>query len=531
MTTPSAPRVLVVDNDPRICQLLIINLSKFGYDVRSVAGNGAQILEEAVIVAQAFRPHVAIVDLRLVDDFVDERSGLDLLPDLNSARCILFSAHLEADVTLTAARVHNAFAWVDKYRPERLYAAVARATQEASAESRAITIQWPRHWARDEMVRRLFADSNNLPHSSILDDMVAQLFTDNQQFRPVAVNDDSNGLRSVVRGRSAVIKIYPDELEPKVLKLGNAARLAEEDQRYRQYVKDQMPGLHATQLEQRVNFWDLGGAVYSFIGSSQQLLPTFAMHYATAPTIEALVEPLRHFFQVVWRNYYERKRPATFPSLYAAYDEVFHLETRLPQIDQSLLPELRSHIALPVHNPSAWLQRFAPASIIPTAQQAVTHGDLHGDNLFVEGDRAWIIDFERTGPGHALRDFIELEADIFTRLVDGQRVEWSTLLALALALVEPRSPTSLLPVDPALRANTEADKARAVIQEIRQLAHTAVGHQDQREYLWGLLLDALFIAAVGTMPRAQRLRAMLLSTVICARLEGWDESNNKLAAG
>ena len=44
----------------------------------------------------------------------------------------------------------------------------------------------------------------------------------------------------------------------------------------------------------------------------------------------------------------------------------------------------------------------------------MTHGDLHGDNLLVDKEHAWAIDFEHTGSGHILRDFAELEVDILS---------------------------------------------------------------------------------------------------------------------
>jgi streptomycin 6-kinase len=160
---------------------------------------------------------------------------------------------------------------------------------------------------------------------------------------------------------------------------------------------------------------------------------------------------------------------------------------------------------------------------VRTARQAVTHGDLHGDNLFVEKERAWIIDFERTGPGHALRDFAELEVDIFTRLANPQQLDWPTLLELALALVRPATPTAAIMPTALINATPAALKALNVIKEVRSLAQEVVHHTDQREYLWSMLFDALFIASIGSAAPDQQLRAMLLSALICERLSSWGE--------
>ena len=448
MNPTSAPRVLVVDNDPRIGDLLNINLSRQGYQVCVVKENGVDLLDHAIAQAHAFRPHVAVVDLRLLDDFVDERSGLDLLPDLQSARCILFSAYLDSDVTMKAAHEYNAFAWVDKYRSEDLYRSVNQAAAQACAESKGISVQWPASWPREELVSKLFAGSDVIPDSSILDDVIAQLFADKRQFYPETISGAVNGLASVIRGRSAVLKIFSDEqLEPKVLKLGNAARIKQEDERYQRYVKGQTPGLHATQLEQSVGFWDLGGAVYSFIGSSEETLPTFAMHYASESHIKTIVQPLRHFFKVVWRNHYDQPKTLEHATLFDAYDEAFGIGERLSKIDDTLFAELQTLLPHTWQDPVVWVERFGHDSVVRTARQTVTHGDLHGDNLFVEGDRAWIIDFERTGPGHALRDFAELEVDIYTRLLAEETVDWQALLELALVLAQPATPTNAFTPD------------------------------------------------------------------------------------
>ena len=136
MNRTASPRVLVVDNDDKICHYLTLVLTKRNYQVETVSGNGAGLINNAVAMAKRFRPHVAIVDLRLIDDYIDELSGLELLPLLESARCILYSAHLGTAVIRKAAREYKAFGWVDKFDMEALFNTVKEAAEEASAGSR-----------------------------------------------------------------------------------------------------------------------------------------------------------------------------------------------------------------------------------------------------------------------------------------------------------------------------------------------------------------------------------------------------------
>lgn len=521
MTHPSQPRVLVIDNDERITQYLQTIFTKRGYAVYAAQGFGAELRAHALHLAQQVRPHVAIIDLRLDDDYTDDPTGLLLLPALASARCILYSAYLAPSVLSRVKRQYNVFDWVDKQNVSALYAVVDEAANQASASRRGLTIQWPPSWQREQIIAALFKDAHTLPEIAILDDLIAQLFSTNHRIIPEALTGAVDGLRSVVRGRSVVTKVYPDNRQPLVLKLGKAERIRREYENYQTYVHNQLPGLFHTQIEKHVAFWDLGGTLYSFMGADQQVLPTFAQHYARTDKLDAILTPLHHLFQSVWQPHYEAMQPLAATSLFAAYDEVFHLEEKLARIEADLIQQLRAATTRSLIDPVQWVRAFGHDSVMPAARQAVTHGDLQGDNLFVEGERAWIIDFERTGPSHALRDFAELEVDIFARLLPHDRVDWLALYSLARTLVGPADVGVSLSLSDALAGNREIAKASQVITGLRALAREVVHYNDQREHLWAMLFDALFVASVNSMPASQRLRALLYAAVICERLAQW----------
>jgi hypothetical protein len=172
-------------------------------------------------------------------------------------------------------------------------------------------------------------------------------------------------------------------------------------------------------------------------------------------------------------------------------------------------------------NPVPWALRHANDSLIPDSRQAITHGDLHGDNLFVDSEHAWAIDFERTGPGHILRDFIELEVDIVTRLVSFPSHDLSRLYELAVVLAKPSEPAASIRGTSGLLAEPETRKALGVVAGLRRLAYEVTDYQDAREYLWGLLLDTLFVAALAAEGAPQRERALLFGSVLCERLRHW----------
>lgn len=521
MTPTVQPRLLVIDNDERIAYYLKTLFTKRGYAVYTAQGFGAALREHALTLARQVRPHVAIIDLRLDDDFTDEPTGLLLLPELDSASCILYSAYLAPTVLSRVKRQYSVFDWVDKQDIERLFVVVDEAASQTSAGRRQLHIQWPSNWQREAIIQALFSEAPTQPDIEILDDIIAQLFKGNFRITPETVNGAADGLRSVVRGRSVVAKVHPDNLQPMVLKLGYAHRTRREYTNYQEYIHNQLPGLFYTHVEKHVVFWDLGGTIYSFVGAGQQVLPTFALHYARTTDLDTILRPLRHLFCSVWQPHYAAASPLEATSLLAAYNESFQIEEKLARIAPTLLSTLQGFLSKPLVDPVHWVRTAGAQSAIPAARQAITHGDLHGDNLFVEAEHAWIIDFERTGPSHALRDFAELETDIFARLIPQAAVDWSTLYDLACILVAPSTPDAPLATTSRLTSNAEVQKALQTISGLRHLAHEVVQYRDQREHLWALLFDALFVASVAPMPETQRLRALLYASVLSQRLADW----------
>lgn len=520
MQKPASARILVVDNDEEICKLLRLMLQQRSYTVQVAEGIGLQLLDNAVAKAQEMRPHIAVVDLRLLDDYMNDQSGLRLLPYLQSARCILYSGHLGAAVTHEAARKYNIFAWVDKSNHEALTQAIREAATEMSATARPAQVTWPPGCAITSMVKKLIPNHGwPAEDFTIFEDVIAQLFPANHDFtlETIAGSDALPG--TFLRGRSLVTKIYADNFGTKVLKLASAAAARDEAQNYERYVQNWMPGLHATRLEKSVTFWDLGGTIYSFMGLNDRVLPTFAQHYAAKDHVERIVQPLRHFFTKTWQPHYANRQLVN-ESLFTTYDKLFQLEERWSRIDPALLVDLRRKLGANRGDPVAWVQQNQELSWFPEVWHAVTHGDLHGDNLFIEGEQAWIIDFERTGPSHALRDFAELEVDIYTRLA-AHHLDWQTLEELATALVAPTQPEQPANATLMLSVYPEATKALTIINAVRQLALEVTPYTDQREYLWALLLDALYVASVRPIDAQQRQRALLYASVICERLQSW----------
>jgi len=514
-------RVLIVDNDPRVGRDLQALFEPLGYQVRIVQGVGQALLDETRTDACAFRPHVAIVDLRLLDEYSDERSGFELLKSLQTTRCVLYSAYLSPEVTREALRRYSATSWVSKSEsPQHLLDEVASAVRENCASQRDLTFHRPAAWTSQRIVETLFGKDTDVP-PEIGEDVLGQLFPENEKIRWEIVGGEMATSPFIERGRSVLLRAWPDDLEPVVVKLAPAERIRSEAENYREYIQDRLGGQFYARVERSVEFWDLGGTVYRFIGSSLRRLPSFTTFYRKKTEPAIILKPLGHFFTEVWSRHYRFSQHEDLP-LFRVYDQALNLEKRLKRFSNQ--EKRRSFLGLHASliNPVPWVLRHAEDSLIPGTRQTVTHGDLHGDNLFTDGEHAWAIDYERAGPGHILRDFVELEVDIVTRLLPDE-VDLSLLYELALVLVEPSEPTAPFRQTKKLRENSETRKALDVIAGLRKSAYEMTRYPSSQEYLWGLLLDALFVATLVSEESPQRERALLLGAVFCNRLRHWGE--------
>ncbi|GAB4531461.1 MAG: hypothetical protein Kow0063_10720 [Anaerolineae bacterium] len=517
MASRSPVRVLVIDNDPQVRSDLYEILEPMGYRVQAAQGLGRELMDQAVELARTFRPHVAIVDVRLLDEYSDDRSGLQLLESLQSAARILYSAYLTPELTLEVIRRYSTTRWVSKHQsPQQLLDEVDSAARQASR--RDLTLQRPPALDSQRIVEALFGPDSDVPYDMV-EDTLGQLFPENQKITLAPLGEERVTPFSVSRGRSFVSKVYPDDLEPVVVKLAPAGQARNEQKKYQEHVKGRLVGQFYAQVEHTVEFWDIGGTTYSFLGSSLRALPSFTVFYRREKDPELILKPLRHFFQEVWGRHYHQPLSRAPASLFQVYDQALRLRTRLQSFGCRQESLTFPGLATPLPNPVSWTLRNIKDSLFPEAWCAITHGDLHGDNLFVDGEHAWAIDFERTGPGHILRDFVELEVDILTRLVSLPRHDLSQLYALARALAEDADPTRLGQTIAPLLAGPETGRALRVISGLRDLAFQVTGCQNFREYLWGLLLDTLFVAALVSEDSPQRERALLLGAVLCERLQ------------
>jgi two-component system, response regulator PdtaR len=122
-------RVLIVEDEFLIASDLEVALTEAGIEVAGVATSA----DQAVDIANAERPTLAIMDIRLLGD----RDGVDAALELfrvHGIRCVFASAHADEDTRARAQPAHP-IAWVPKpYAMSSLLDAVRNALKRLPDE-------------------------------------------------------------------------------------------------------------------------------------------------------------------------------------------------------------------------------------------------------------------------------------------------------------------------------------------------------------------------------------------------------------
>ena len=128
---PKIPKILVVDDDPDIVEILRYNLSLAGYEVKS-ASNGKECLKKAKL----FIPELILLDVMMPEmDGIKACSLLKEIPSLINTRIIFLSARNE-DYTQLSAFDAGADDYISKpVKPKILLKKIASIIKRIYSES------------------------------------------------------------------------------------------------------------------------------------------------------------------------------------------------------------------------------------------------------------------------------------------------------------------------------------------------------------------------------------------------------------
>lgn len=539
--------VLVVDDDPQTSQDHAEDLREWGYEPIVAEGRGVKLLEDAKAKARRHRCRVAIVDMRLFDADGDE-SGLALAGALEPTVCVIATAYGTVPATNRSRRYNNIASFFEKGDdPDKLIGEVHNAFEKFCPCS-----PEPDGPGYEELLGKTLKDSPDASEDEIRC-ALACLYRDEDpkiEKLHLVVPDAPYPLQTTATtpARSAVYIAEPiraDDLpvQREVVKVADRKKIEREVDNYKRWIKGLLPTDRCARIEDKehsVVLWNIGAIRYTNIARDDRKL--FRAWYAHASS-EEVTRALEDLFTETLHPLYKERNGVDSRSVFQYYiAEMFtpDFERRIqdhcahrPNVFDSA-PFLGRSLML--RDPVWWARENRGRSSFRSRWEALTHGDLHSGNIFVdEHCETYVLDYERSGPGYILRDFVELEADIRLRLTPIAPEQLRLLYALDLALLTPsKGSEGLRPPNwdkiPGLNpdATRELQKAFEAICALRRLARELTGELgEMNQYYWALLMETLisvlrkYSDVEAEARAAARDRALLSAALIAERLAAW----------
>jgi CheY-like chemotaxis protein len=525
------PRILFVDNDEDVQELYKFLLEDWGYEPVIATGEGNSLIRDAIIKARNLQCVLALIDMRLYDNFEDDDvGGLKLASKIGPIPTIILTGYQNEKILREMLENHKDIPFLSKTdAPEKRKHILDIETRKVCASMRALRIT-PADLP-EKVGRKTFGNFYT-EYPDQVADTLAKLFPSASNLKLEKLDSSLSyfQMSTVPRPQSIVFRAYEEDYEPVVVKLARAEKIKEEVDRYEKFIARKVGGNFIAKLERHALLWDIGGALYSYIGDFD--VKTFSRYYEEHP-VEDIQICLTSFFTVSWGKHYERRHALRNVSLFDLYGKVWGnwYEKRVKNFTPTTpLQDVEIYRRLELPEPIDWFKRNIAGnrakdlSIVKSTYECITHGDLHGDNLLIDSQKnAWVIDFERSGDGHALQDFIELESDIINRL-EAHKEDFKNYLKMSLLIaqqtqIKPLDKSEIDAMDPSFQ------KALGTISVLRSLAQKCTTLTDARQYLLGLLFNMIFRATINhsEKKRMRQTRALLLASIFCHRLDHWEE--------
>ncbi len=528
------PRVLIVDNDVDTRDSHFELLALWNYIPFKADGSGESLCKNAIYLAREKRCQIALVDLRLEDDNdVDDKSGLELIRQLDPAKCIVVTGYGNDQIAADILEESGAVAYVGKqYGPEILKQKIQRESQKICSAYHKVRVT-PQ--AVLDYIANYFASEIPEEYIDQIGDILIRLFPRARELRIEKLGEKQRASSTDVtlRPRSVILKVYEDNRQPVIVKLARAHKIKIEADKFENLIDGHIVAHRHPRLERSEVLWDIGGALYSSLGLKD--FRTFPSFYIESG-IDKVTRSLEQFFAETWSSLYKETRKDVNTSLIDLYFKIWGNEWYSKRVAEfgeigKDDPWIGTHLnEFGGIDPLSWLQHKIDSDneTILTSKQdirvCVTHGDLHSGNLLVDQDDvSWVIDFERSGEGHILQDFVELETDLVIRLASHVQ-DVAEFYKLCLVIVRPYEIRKFRPSEISSSQNPEYLKMLHTISQLRFLAKKSTGVTDARQYLIGMLFNAIFRATLTSRDfrNTAQARALMLASIICHRLDHWE---------
>ena len=541
MNTKRTRRVLIVDDLERWRRILsrVLERHDFSVDVAATMDEARQHL------GQQFY-HLLVLDIRMKDDEEENIEGLDFLQEFRPIHkdkyreriiaptgVLMISAYGTVEYAIKAfgSKVDD---FIDKMHEDFNDLFFLRTVESIFKDMR-INLDLQIYWegglesAADAMHnvriggRRIKRGQE--PHALLteeLDDLMCRLF---HRADSIIVNPLTSGYSG-----AGVLRVLPffketGQAQVAVVKFGDSKDIEQEYDNFNEFVSNFVG--NRTQAETYFATPRLGGVVYTFVGTEVDATDDFETFYREAgqAEIEDVLSRLVSNTCGTW--YRNREQPGPY-DLGREYRELLRLdESSLDGIRQERLRTIQGKAELKFSTLST--DESFPNPMLATAGQhfvrsvirCVTHGDFNAQNIRVDATgNSWLIDFERTGKGHILRDLARLDTVVRTQLLgaDEATLQERWEMEKTLAGVERFSQLGTLSTT---FPNPAVEKAFATSLHLRRLAAQVIGvagNDDIEEFFLPCLFYGMNTVRYHSLPKVQREHGMLSACVLAHRL-------------
>jgi CheY-like chemotaxis protein len=522
-------RVIVVDDLPDVRATLSGLLSDEGYDVRSVSSR-----TEALRVLETERFHIAVLDVRLDESGEDNREGLQLMYEMRqrdpSIAVIILTAYADIKMVQETLQTDSngispAFGFLQKTEMDQLPQYVRRAFGERLKINIDLQIQDAEQFLALLPKQIRFVNIPKPPREQLLeeaDELLRKLFFGCERIE----------VRPMQRGYSgvAVFQVTPwyrgrGHGETVVAKVGEHFLVENENKNYQDLVQGLVGGHRLPKTLEIARTRTLSGVLYTFVGLGHSR--DFVAFYRAAD-VAAITPVIENLFLETcfpWRRGAGIVHPKE--DLRTVYMSLQHLTPEKLQMCLDNTIGGRHPFRRDKDERYLWLQdkvrildpvTFALSGNLKSdSYTTIIHGDLQGYNVLVDRhNETWLIDFASTCKGPLLQDYASFETFLRISMVectDWDRLyEWAGAMFHASDLRKPSLPDSV-------KGIPDIEKAHQTILTVRKLAFQEPAVEIEREYLVGLLFNALKIVTIMNLAPAQRDHALISAALIAERLQ------------
>lgn len=468
-------KILVVDDDENVRRNIEKTLLSEGFSVKTVE-NGVAACE--IIKTTPF--HLVLTDLNMPDlhGQMSDRAGIDLLGWIKENHPEIFVVLLTGAATINSTKKALSLGASDYLEKDQEPEVIIQKLLDA------LEINYDLKIHSSEEIKLRGEDT----------ELLQRLFLDSSEIYLSLITKGTRG--------TAVYRVTSRDLDgqwrvPFATKITWKDLVLQEKENFTKWVQHRLGGYrYPALIGEPAYTFKRGGLKMLFLNTDLNGLCDYRSFFRKNDT-QAVLSATEKLFNETLSTWQSRKEPEV---LFLTQDYANFLDVGTWNLDKHVSRYLqefvgKSEIFLKEINQSFPnpISKFKKLLKSPYIQEthtfiATIHGDLHASNIMVDKNKnCWLIDFSRTGKGHILRDYVELEASIKFNVLETDSLVQLCELESAVMSQQSLSDSLQLPY-----MNDEIHKALHVIRLIRQRAAIAISpYSDISEYYIGLLFHSL----------------------------------------